>query len=105
MYLPYEELKRQVSSLLLIDIGDYDKFLMDLAIDKKIVVRTEGESKNVYSAMYFYMEQNVARALAGLDIKCDENINEVNNRIAGIERSEGIVLDDIQKRSCCKSCT
>lgn len=48
--------------------------------------------------MYFYMEQNVARALAGLDIKCDENINEVNNRIAGIERSEGIVLDDIQKK-------
>ena len=94
VYLPYEELKRQVSSLLLIDIGDYDKFLMDLAIDKKIVVRTEGESKNVYSAMYFYMEQNVARALAGLDIKCDENINEVNNRIAGIERSEGIVLDE-----------
>ena len=65
VYLPYEELKRQVSSLLLIDIADYDKFLMDLAIDKKIVVRTEGESKNVYSAMYFYMEQNVARALAG----------------------------------------
>lgn len=26
VYLPYEELKRQVSSLLLIDIGDYDKF-------------------------------------------------------------------------------
>ena len=103
VYLPYEELKRQVSSLLLIDIGDYDKFLMDLAIDKKIVVRTEGESKNVYSAMYFYMEQNVARALAGLDIKCDENINEVNNRIAGIERSEGIVLDDIQKEAVVKA--
>ena len=61
VYLPYEELKRQVSSLLLIDIGDYDKFLMDLAIDKKIVVRTEGESKNVYSAMYFYMERKVLR--------------------------------------------
>ena len=105
VYLPYEELKRQVSSLLLIDIGDYDKFLMDLAIDKKIVVRTEGESKNVYSAMYFYMEQNVARALAGLDIKCDENINEVNNRIAGIERSEGIVLDDIQKEAVVKAVT
>ncbi len=103
VYLPYEELKRRVSSLLLIDIGDYDKFLMDLAIDKKIVVRTEGESKNVYSAMYFYMEQNVARALAGLDIKCDENINEVNNRIAGIERSEGIVLDDIQKEAVVKA--
>ena len=103
MYLPYEELKRQVSSLLIIDIGDYDKFLMDLAIDKKIVVRTEGESKNVYSAMYFYMEQNVARALAGLDIKCGENINEVNNRIAGIERSEGIVLDDIQKEAVVKA--
>ena len=50
---------RSIPAILLIDIGDYDKFLMDLAIDKKIVVRTEGESKNVYSAMYFYMEQNV----------------------------------------------
>ena len=49
------------------------------------------------------MEQNVARALAGLDIKCDENINEVNNRIAGIERSEGIVLDDIQKEAVVKA--
>ena len=41
--------------------------------------------------------------MAGLDIKCGENINEVNNRIAGIERSEGIVLDDIQKEAVVKA--
>ena len=94
-----EELENQVKSLLLIDIQDFDKYIMDLSIDKKIVVREIEGTQCVYAAMYYYMEANVARMLADLDIKysCDEI--EMNRRISAIENELDIRLDDIQREA------
>ena len=54
---------------------------------------------NVYSAMYYRMEQNVAKNLLELNIQCDENVENVYERIADIEKTENIELDDIQKQA------
>ncbi|MGN0319134.1 MAG: ATP-dependent RecD-like DNA helicase [Lachnospira sp.] len=98
VYLPEEELKNEVRRLLLIDIQDIDRFLMDLSIEKKIVVKTDTYGvKNIYSSMYYYMELNVAGMLKNLDIKYDEDARFIDDRIARIERDEGIELDQIQK--------
>ena len=99
VYIPLEELENQVKSLLLIDIQDFDKYIMDLSIDKKIVVREIEGRQCVYAAMYYYMEANVARMLADLDIKysCDEI--EMNRRISAIENELDIRLDDIQREA------
>ena len=72
---------------------------MDLSIDKKIVVREIEGRQCVYAAMYYYMEANVARMLADLDIKysCDEI--EMNRRISAIENELDIRLDDIQREA------
>ena len=59
-YLPYDKLVRQVNELLLIDVQDYDKYLMDLTMDKKIVVKVKDNVKCVYARMYYNMEANVA---------------------------------------------
>ena len=69
MPLPYDKLVRQVNELLLIDVQDYDKYLMDLTMDKKIVVKVKDNVKCVYARMYYNMEANVAAMLNNLDVQ------------------------------------
>lgn len=98
IFLPKEELEKDVVSLLLIDIEDFDKYLMDLAVDKKVVCKTmEDGSVNVYSSLYYYMEGNVAARLKGLAQVESRSLEEIDERIKRIEKEEDIELDDIQK--------
>ena len=102
-YLPYDKLVRQVNELLLIDVQDYDKYLMDLTMDKKIVVKVKDNVKCVYARMYYNMEANVAAMLNNLDVQIEEDQKFIDDRIARIEDKEGITLDDIQKEAVAKA--
>ena len=102
-YLPYDKLVRQVNELLLIDVQDYDKYLMDLTMDKKIVVKVKDNVKCVYARMYYNMEANVAAMLNNLDVQIEEDQKFIDDRIARIEDKEGINLDDIQKEAVAKA--
>ncbi|MDO5381216.1 MAG: ATP-dependent RecD-like DNA helicase [Eubacteriales bacterium] len=104
VYLPKEMLKNQVGELLVVDLENIDKFLMDLSIDKKIVVKVDKEgNEKVYAGIFYYTEQNIAYMLKNLDIKCDENPQEVSDRIKRIEYSQDITLDDIQREAVTKA--
>ena len=104
IYLPYEELITYVKNLLLIDVSDYDKYIMDLAVDKKIVVKTdENGVQNIYASIYYYMENNVAGMLKELDVTYQEDDAYINERIAMIEQKTGIELDIIQKEAVKKA--
>ena len=96
VYVPQDELEPQVKSLLLVDIQDFDKYIMDLAVDKKVIIKEIDGQKCIYAAMYYYMEAGVARKLADLDIKYTEEESAIAGRIARIEDRLGIKLDDIQ---------
>lgn len=98
IYLPMEELEVGVKGLLLIDIPDIEKFIMDLVIDKRLVVKiTPDGTKNVYAAIYYYMELSVAKRLTDLEVHTAENEEYFEKRIAEIEKNTKIELDDIQK--------
>lgn len=98
IYLPMEELEAGVKGLLLIDIPDIEKFIMDLVIDKRLVVKiTPDGTKNVYAAIYYYMELSVAKRLTDLEVHTAENEEYFEKRIAEIEKNTKIELDDIQK--------
>lgn len=98
IYLPMEELELGVKGLLLIDIPDIEKFIMDLVIDKRLVVKiTPDGTKNVYAAIYYYMELSVAKRLTDLEVHTAENEEYFEKRIAEIEKNTKIALDDIQK--------
>lgn len=102
-YLTYDMLVHQVNELLLIDVQDYDKYLMDLTMDKKIVVKVKDDVKCVYARMYYNMEANVAAMLNNLDVQIEEDQKFIDDRIARIEDKEGITLDDIQKEAVAKA--
>ena len=97
-YLPYNELLSETSMLLGTEINDIETPLMDLSIEKKIVVKQDDDgNKLIYAASLYYMEMSVSYALKALDV--DEKIDEksVLDRIRRIEKAEKITLDDMQK--------
>lgn len=99
IYLPMQELTEEVKRLLLIDIADFDKYIMDLAVDRKIVVKEISGQQCVYASIHYYTEASVARLLTDLDVKYNNEEKAVADRIARIENKLGIELDDIQKRA------
>lgn len=96
IYVLQDVLEPQVRSLLLVDIADFDRYITDLAIDKKVVVKDIAGNRCVYAAMYYYMESAIARMLMDLDIKYSVDEDDMESRILQIENNLGIELDSIQ---------
>ncbi|HIS80794.1 MAG TPA: ATP-dependent RecD-like DNA helicase [Candidatus Scatomonas merdavium] len=102
LYLPREELLERAAALLGLDTGILDKHLTDLSIDRKIVLKEQkkgdGESNViVYSSQSYFLELNTARMLQELNIVCESGGDAVEKRIAALEASDGISLDEKQK--------
>ena len=97
VYLPVEELKRQAAELLEISEDAVERQLMDLSIDKKIVIKKIDEEQAVYASSYYYMELNTARMLKSLNIRYEVSLREAERQIQRIEADEEIALDDMQK--------
>lgn len=99
IYLPEEELVYRTKVLLEIDLGDISKYLMDLAIERKIVVKETGDEKRVYPAQYYYMELNVAKMLLDLNVNYDIADVAIEKRLSQIEKSAKLELDDRQRQA------
>ena len=97
VYLPVEELKRQAAELLEISEDAVERQLMDLSIDKKIIIKKIDEEQAVYASSYYYMELNTARMLKSLNIRYEVSLREAERQIQRIEADEEIALDDMQK--------
>ena len=65
---------------------------MDLAMEKKIVVKREEEQERIYSASSYYMEMSIARMLCDLNIRETVNEKAVLDKIGKIEEATGTVL-------------
>jgi len=98
-YLPEEELFARASSLLGVDPSYMEKHLMDMVVDRKLVVRETEDGAVVYPTRFYYLELNSARMLCELNILCPENQKEMERRILRIEKETGTVLDEMQKKA------
>ncbi|MDO4277392.1 MAG: ATP-dependent RecD-like DNA helicase [Lachnoclostridium edouardi] len=95
-YLPEEELLAGAAELLGVEPQAMDKHLMDMQIEKKIVVKAEEEKRLVYGAQYYYMELNSAKMLMDLNIKGSQPEQEIRKRLKRIQKEEQISLDEQQ---------
>lgn len=98
-YLPQEELKETAAKMLLIEPADIEKHLMDLVMDKKIVVKKTEQGNRVYASMYYYTELNIAAKLRELDLRDELSEKKLESQIDDIQEDTGIVLDELQKRA------
>lgn len=94
-YVKKDKLLDNVEFFLKIKVEDFDIILMNLQMDRKIVIKEE----MIYLSMYYYMENKSARML--LDLKNNFSYNEKDLDIVFgiVEKKEEIELDDLQKEA------
>lgn len=95
-YLPMQELTQRASRLLEVDPEHIEQHYMNLAMDRKIIMRQVEDSTQIYAATYFYMEANTATRLTQLNAVFDVPDIEIEDRIRKIEKKTGMDLDEHQ---------
>lgn len=95
-YLPMEELTMRTSQLLEVDGEHIEKHYMNLAIDRKIIMRQKENCTQIYAATFYHMEANTATMLKNLDVTYDVKDAEIERRIKHIEKQTKIELDEQQ---------
>ena len=98
-YLPKDQLFARCAKLLGVDESYMEKHLMDMLLDRKLVMQEKKGEKIIYPSQYYYLELNTARMLCELNICCPEDENIIEKRIASIEKETGTVLDEMQKKA------
>lgn len=95
-YLPEEELLSQASELLKIEPSFIEKHLMDMQLDKRLVIRELEGKRIVYASLYYYMELNVAKMLHDLNIRGRMPEEEIQTQLLKLQKEEQIELDEKQ---------
>ena len=99
IFLPEHILKEQTKNILEIELEDISRHLLDLSIEKKVILKESEGEKRVYAAQYYYMELNTAKMLQDLNVTYDVSEVEVEKRIFEIEKQSDIELDDMQRQA------
>ena len=95
IYLPQDVLLKRAGALLEVEIHDIEKYVMDLCIERKTVMKeTEDGEIRVYPAHYYYLELNT-------DCEMPEDMME--RRLKAVEEKEQIELDPMQHRAVIES--
>ncbi len=94
--LPENLLTEKAGEILEIAPEYIEKHYMDLAIEKKLVIREQEDSRYIYGASYYYMEANTAAMLERLDFSFEVPEGEIWKRIQSIEQDTGMTLDELQ---------
>ena len=98
-YLPLPELIQNASELLKVPPTAMDKHLMDMQMEKRLVVKNTPDGQIVYASQYYYLELNTARMLHDLNIRGDIPEAEIKSRLLKVEKQESIQLDELQEQA------
>lgn len=109
VYLPEKVLLRRASELLEVGIQDIEKYLMDLSMEKKIVLKRVKtgedpygnplEEVRVYGASYYYMELNTAKMLHDLNVNADIMDIVIEQRLRQVEKNAELQLEETQREA------
>ena len=95
-YLPETELTPRASKLLNVTAEQVEKQYMDLAIERKIILKQMEDQTQKYAASFYYMVANTATMLKRLNVSYDVSDAEIEQQIRGIEKKSGMTLDEHQ---------
>ena len=107
-YLPKEILMEQASELLGVGQEEIENRLLDMQMEKRLVVKRfredtaeEGEEREesrqmVYASQYYYTELNTAKMLHDLNITGDQPEESIRKSLRQIQKQENIELDELQ---------
>lgn len=95
-YLPEEELTRRTGQLLEVGEEQIEKQYMNLAIERKIIMKQGENQTQIYAASFYYMEANTATMLKQLNVSYEVPDLEIEERVRRIEKQTGMELDEHQ---------
>ena len=97
IYLPQRNLVERTVELLGVPADSIEKHIMDLAVDRKLMLKEYEETVCVYSAQSYYLELNTAKMLHDLNISCEVSGAAVLAKVAKTEAHSGTELDELQR--------
>ncbi len=103
IYLSQEALLYRALRLLEVEIAYIEGYLMDLSMEKKIILKKTENGTRVYVSRYYYMELNVARMLHDLNVDFDMSDTALTHRLHAIEENTGLFLDEMQRKAVLES--
>lgn len=114
VYLPMELLLQRAAELLELTVEQVEPQIMNLMMDKKLVIKEKDGQKAVYAMSYYYAELNCARMLHDLNVSMGEGggkndgllpaeEQKLEERIRELEKRERIELDDLQRKAVLES--
>nr|WP_294491172.1 ATP-dependent RecD-like DNA helicase [uncultured Mediterraneibacter sp.] len=103
IYLPRDILAQRAGELLGVEITDIEKYIMDLCMEKKTVLKEENDEIRIYPSHYYYLELNTARMLHELNIDCKMPEDMMEQRLGKVEENEKVELDPMQHRAVIES--
>lgn len=95
-YLPQEELFSNASELLRVETSSMEKHLMDMQMDKRLIVKESEQGRIVYAAQYYYMELNSAKMLHDLNISGTEPEAKIKDGLLKMQQDGSVELDEMQ---------
>lgn len=103
IYQMEKTLVAKTSRLLHVDIEHPESYLMNLAMDKKVIIKDTQVGNRIYPSRYYYMELNVAKMLIDLNVNCMVKAAVPDEQLLGkirkIEEAEEISLDEKQRQA------
>lgn len=91
-YLPKEELLRYAYELLGVEMESIDTQIINLAMEKKIMVKKDG----IYAKSFYRMEEKAAGMLHALNVSYDVTAAEWELAMERMQKEEGLELDSWQ---------
>ena len=105
VYLPKKVLLARAEKLLGVQADYMEKHILDLAIDRKIVVKeitddfTDEKEQVVYASQYYQIELHTAQMLHELNLKDTIDEEVIAEKIRRIQKAEKIELDEMQQQA------
>jgi len=97
VYLPERELLQKAKALLMTEEETVTRQVNALNMEKKIIINESDKGRLIYSAMFYYMELNVARMLHDLNIRYEIKSEVVRKQITSIEDQFEMELEEQQR--------
>ena len=98
-YLPIELLKDMSVDLLKVDEASVEAQIMNLAMERKLIIKKDGDNTQIYSRAFFRMEESIAGMLRELNVTYKADEADMQKVIRRIEKDEEIELDELQKNA------
>ncbi|MDO4453009.1 MAG: ATP-dependent RecD-like DNA helicase [Eubacteriales bacterium] len=99
IYLPKKILMDRAGELLGLLEEQMEKHLMDLAIERKVIIKEKEGNVIIYGSSYYFMELQIAKKLYDLNVSEEIAPEQIQKKIDVIEKKNHTVLDELQKKA------